>query len=533
MSAPPHSPHSLAVVHEPGSVSAPPALLSPASHGVGLLAASSSASSQALSSMVSLRRSEMQALTSALRELLHSSAVRARRQDSLHATSEKLHAMHFFMNFCNAERSHRLEKEYSELRSHMETGRALLTHMGSVISQQEEALQNLDATVNTLSSHAEEQDARVLSIEESLVQQKQALAAAMAEYEARLSLQEAEFRKQESILARLLSVRFKLDFALDLLLLLLGWYGAHNGFSHAILSFIGRNVVFRNAEGRRQRNRQTRTFVALFQFALFLLLVQRLRKLALASGLHHAIGGYGKYVAFLGQTAGEAFAVLRGGSAAAIALDPEEEARALQVQQQQQQHEHLPSSHAAQQPQQEGEGHSSSGIVPPLSTSAAVSSHSLPADYSTSEASSLGRTVGRAMLGTLSAARSSLRFILQRVVGTGANVDQDDFDEIPPAAVPPASSVSVHPPVAPVQSAVAASAPPPALLSHSNLQHASALSPARSANNLRVASHVASPSVDASAHILVEEHHHEVAAPIPAVHASDANHAPASHNALP
>lgn len=371
------------------TVSAPP---SPSARLDALMTLSASSSQQ--QHMV-LHGGELVAFTSALREFIRTNEVRAARQAALNETNAQLHAMNFFMAYVNAERSQKLEQEYSAVRDSIESGRLMLAHMSSVIASQEEALSNLGSTVTTLSERTEEQSERVNSIEDAMAEQKVQLALAMAEYEARLSAQEAEFRRQEAILARLLSVRFKLDFGLDMLLLLVGWYGSHNGVTSVGLEFLSQNVFFRSG-GRRARNRRARAFVGICQFVAFMLLVRKLRQLARESGLHHAIGGYAKYAQFFARTCGTAVEMVRGGGTAATALDEEDQQRAIEK-----------------------------AAAAGNADSASAATAAVPPEYSTSAAATLGRTVGAGLLSVVAAGRDSLRFVLRHVVATGAHEDEE------------------------------------------------------------------------------------------------------------
>lgn len=390
-----------------------------------------------------LRGSELVAFTGALKEMVRTNAVRASRQAQLNETNSQLHAMHFFLHYCNAERSLSLKKEYESVRASIDEGRNMLAQMGSVIASQDAALTTLGTSMAALDVRATEQGQRVTEIEDELATQKTALAEAMAEYEARLAAQEKEFRAQEAVLARLLSVRFKIDFGLDALMALMAWYAAHNGLVTIMAGYLGQNVIFRNADGRRTRNRYTRNWITVVQLMLFAVLLRRLRRLALENGLHHAIGSYTKYAQFVARMCGSTFEMVRGAGRAAVAIDEESQANL----------EGEAAAAAAAASAAHSTAASSEHAVASAAHSTADGSSALVGsaapDYSSSAAASVGRTVGEAVLTGLRSGRDSLRWMLGKVVATSA-------PEVDDAAW--GSSVSSRPPR---PSSAAAPAPRP------------------------------------------------------------------------
>ena len=355
-------------------------------------------------STIVLHGSELIAFTSSLRELIRLNQDRAIRQAALNDTNAQLHAMNFFMHYCNAERSQKLERDYMSVRNSLERGREMLQHMSTVIAHQDATLNELGQSVSSLRQQAEEHSIRVGEIEDAMAEQKMQLAHAMSEYEQRLSAQEAQFRQQEAVLARLLSVRFKMDFGIDMLILLVAWYGSHNNFSATLLDFFGRNLLFRAAAGRRARNRQTRWFITAVQMVTFFGLIVRLREVARSQGWHHSIGGYGKYVEFAAKTTGAAIEMVRGGGRRVLTLEEDDS---------------------------EATGHSSdAALVSTDPSSSSSTSSPVPPSYRSSAASSLGRRVGSIMLTVAGQGRDVAKAILNRVVGTGAGREMD-FDTYP------------------------------------------------------------------------------------------------------
>ena len=366
--------------------------------------------------------SSLIAFTGALREMLRTNSVRASRQAAINETNAQMHAMHFMLGYCNAERSMRLQREYESVRAQIEEGRTILAQMGSVIASQDMALASLGSSLTAMEERASETAGRVAGVEDELAAQKAALASAMAEYEQRLAAQEREMRAQEASLARLLSVRFRIDFGLDVLMALLSWYLAHNGLVALVAQYLGQNVLFRSvAGGRRTRNRYTRHTVSAVQIVLFLALLRRMRRFALEQGLHHAIGSYSKYAQFVARMCGSTIEIVRGQGSAALSLrDPADEEDAAVV------------AHARERERiQAGASEATGGAH----TDAASSLHAtvLPAvsgvapdpDFSSSAAVSLGRSVGSALVAGLRSGRDSVRWMLRRVVATGAAEDME------------------------------------------------------------------------------------------------------------
>lgn len=378
----------------------------------------------------SVSSSSLIAFTGALREMLRTNSVRASRQAAINETNAQMHAMNFMLGYCNAERSMRLQRQYESVRAQIDEGRTILAQMGSVIASQDLALASLGSSLTAMEERASETAGRVAGVEDELAAQKAALASAMAEYEQRLAAQEREMRAQEASLARLLSVRFRIDFGLDVLMALLSWYVAHNGLVALVAQYVGQNVLFRSvAGGRRTRNRYTRHTVSAVQILLFMLLLRRMRRFALDQGLHHAIGSYAKYAQFVARMCGSTIEIVRGQGSAALSLrdpaDDEEDAAAAaaaHARERERIHQQTDASGAAGGAHTDAASSLHATVLPASSGAVGVAPDP---DFSSSAAASLGRNVGSALVAGLRSGRDSVRWMLRRVVATGAAEDME------------------------------------------------------------------------------------------------------------
>jgi hypothetical protein len=274
-----------------------------------------------------------------------------------------------------------------------------------------------------MESRAEATGERVDGLEDELAAQKASLAQAMAEYEARMAASERDMRAQEAVLARLLSVRFKMDFGLDVLLGLLSWYLAHNALLRVVANNVALKLLWRAGSGglgKRVRRDRARTFVTLVQLVVFGLLLRRARRWAQEAGLHHAIGSYTKYAQFLAQMCGSTIDMVRGGAPAATRLeDPDDSEDSADVE-----------GRAASAAASAADGHASAPVIAAAAAAASSSSGvgmarvSSP-DFSASAALSLGRSVGATVLQGLRAGRDSLRWVLRHTVASSAHADMD------------------------------------------------------------------------------------------------------------
>jgi hypothetical protein len=296
----------------------------------------------------------------------------------------------------------------------------MLAHMSSVVASQEVALASLGSSMAEMESRAEATAERVDGLEDELAAQKASLAQAMAEYEARLAASERDMRAQEAVLARLLSVRFKMDFGLDVLLALISWYLAHNALLRVVANNVALKLLWRAGSGglgKRVRRDRARTFVTLVQLVVFGLLLRRARRWAQEAGLHHAIGSYTKYAQFLAQMCGSTIDIVRGGAPAATRLeDPDDDSEGVAD-------DAARSASAAAA----ADGHASAPVTAAAaaaSSSSGVVRVSSP-DFSASAALSLGRSVGATVLQGLRAGRDSLRWVLRHTVASSAHADMD------------------------------------------------------------------------------------------------------------
>jgi hypothetical protein len=302
----------------------------------------------------------------------------------------------------------------------IEEGRSMLAHMSSVVASQEVALASLGSSMAEMESRAEATAERVDGLEDELAAQKASLAQAMAEYEARLAASERDMRAQEAVLARLLSVRFKMDFGLDVLLALISWYLAHNALLRVVANNVALKLLWRAGSGglgKLVRRDRARTFVTLVQLVVFGLLLRRARRWAQEAGLHHAIGSYTKYAQFLAQMCGSTIDIVRGGAPAATRLeDPDDDSEGVAD-------DAARSASAAAA----ADGHASAPVTAAAaaaSSSSGVVRVSSP-DFSASAALSLGRSVGATVLQGLRAGRDSLRWVLRHTVASSAHADMD------------------------------------------------------------------------------------------------------------
>jgi len=423
------------------SISAPPAAahpnISPPAHGYV-----STPTSQPGAVITS---SDVNRLTCLLRDVLSSNAASAARIQQSQVASSQLHALSFFLHAASAERSQRLAREYEHIRHSIARGTQLLSSMSTVLERHEGCLGELGAEVEVATEAAQRAANRAEEVGQRLEETEAEVTRAMAVFEERLAKQQLEFRKQEAQLARLLAVRFKMDFALDLAVAGVAWYGSHNAITSTFLSLFSHRIISRflvrapNGGGRRARNRRADFVTTLGQLLLFLYLMRRIRALMTQMGLHHAIGSYTKYAEFIGKTFVSMFDMIRGGASEAAKLQDDGEDENMHVHAQvaspnkQIQNEE---SHAAVSSPEKHRNDTMSPLSPAsISSSAATSSSSsalasaitpLAPDFSTSAAASLGRSIGRGVLTLVRTGRDALKMGLDKVVATGAAVDEED-----------------------------------------------------------------------------------------------------------
>ena len=238
-------------------------------------------------------------------------------QYNVNATNQQLHAMNFVMNYANATRNQTLSTQCTQLAEQVSVGHEMISSMRTTIAQQEHELDVLNTQVASLEDVTQSQGATVEVMAANLEQQRTTLQTAMQTYEQRLDEQMQHIRQQEETLERLLTVRFRLDFGVDLVILLAAWYVSKQSLLDYIMrSIIGtlivsrRNVAELTDQQRLIRGRQLNALVQTFQIILFLFIVRRARQWAEDNGVHNAVGSYTSYATFAWQTTQAALARL-------------------------------------------------------------------------------------------------------------------------------------------------------------------------------------------------------------------------------
>jgi hypothetical protein len=248
----------------------------------------------------------LSSFTSMLHEMIHHNELRSNRQDRINLANQQLHAMNFFLNYANAHKSKALTQEYQTVRKEIDVGRTMLAEMQTVIQSQESALTNLNDHVRTISGDVESQQAQYHELQSNLEVQRETLDQAMQDYSNKLQAQENLIKQQEQNIERLLSVRFRLDFGIDCLIVLLAWYCSHmklmrNLSKFSILLFYP--VSGLTSESRYLRNKKINNLLSLLQLAAFAVLIKKFRHVAVNNGIHNTVGNYSKYVQWIAGSA--------------------------------------------------------------------------------------------------------------------------------------------------------------------------------------------------------------------------------------
>lgn len=262
-------------------------------HALSLNSSNTPSRSRASSSALPL---DTRLLLSALHEMVRTNRVLASRQQHLNEVSQQLHAMNFFLNYANYQKTKSMLVDHDAMKSELECGKLLLSDLRAVVSSQENAIQGLTVEVEDLNGQVVQSEQHCAELQEQVTQQRSQLDAALQEYALQLGRQAAQLHTQEQALARMLAVRFRVDLGLDVLIALCAWYLSHHSLFSFFLRLILRRALHGNAWplGRTERENVLRA-VQVVQLAVFIAIFLRFRSFCTQHGLHQRIGSPSLY----------------------------------------------------------------------------------------------------------------------------------------------------------------------------------------------------------------------------------------------
>jgi len=183
----------------------------------------------------------------------------------------------------------------------------MLQNLQQEVQTQADSLQDLEHHVTTLSTNVSEQGRLYDDLSQSVGEQRAELQRAMEAYDLRLSQQEKLIRDQDDVLKRLLSVRFRIDFVVDLVIMAIGYVAASSKLVVwpatliAALIFPSHIVMGKkdaSIQDRRRRQNNARMFLLVWRLTIFIAVIRYCRYVAVKNGLHNMVGDYRSYFAF-------------------------------------------------------------------------------------------------------------------------------------------------------------------------------------------------------------------------------------------
>ena len=177
------------------------------------------------------------------------------------------------------------------------------------VADAEGAVGQLVYNMERMTEDAVLQQQNLSVLQHEVQQQRNRVAAAMEQYEAKLAEQADMLEQQQRSLERLLLVRLRLDFGVDAVIVALAFYLARLPLLRLLLYTVARQAVpvrvagVSGVSGRLSVRGRRDLMVGVGQLVVFTAVVARARSWAVEKGLHNMVGSYSRYAAMALQTA--------------------------------------------------------------------------------------------------------------------------------------------------------------------------------------------------------------------------------------
>ena len=229
------------------------------------------------------------------------------QQHAVNTTNNTLHAFNFILHYASISRTVALHRQQHQLQQQLQQHTQLLSAMEDRVAEAEGAVGQLMYSMERVTEDAVAQRQKLSSLQHEVQQQRDRVAAAMEQYEAKLAEQSELLEQQQRSLERLLLVRLRLDFGVDAVIVALAFYLARLPLLRALLFTVakqalpmrGRGVPVSGTLSTRGRRELV---VGVGQLLVFSAVVARARSWAVEKGLHNTVGSYTRYAAMALQT---------------------------------------------------------------------------------------------------------------------------------------------------------------------------------------------------------------------------------------
>lgn len=169
-----------------------------------------------------------------------------------------------------------------------------------MMDAQGEALEGVQRQVSQVEGGLREQGEQFAALSEQVEQHQRRTDELLSDYEKRLQEQQATLARQEETLSRLLGVRFRVDFGIDVgIVALSAWLAEARLVVGALRLLLGTALLPLSLD-RASKSSAHATLVRIGKFLVFLALTRRFRGLAMRNGVHHSIGSWPSYLASAG-----------------------------------------------------------------------------------------------------------------------------------------------------------------------------------------------------------------------------------------
>lgn len=232
------------------------------------------------------------------------------RQHQINKVNSQLHSMNFLMGYSNALKTKDLHKGFLEVKHCMEEGQVVLTSLQNTLATQSSAIVHLERGMDGLADEVQSQGELTKQISSEMHKQRIEFKAALEDVDYQLASQQSLIQDQEKSLQRLMKVRFRIDFVVDMVILLLSWWGSTSRVVGWLLNPLASSLSTLSSksmpEDRLLRSRyryqvrsRSRTVSQLMQLSMTAVVFRYLKTAAVNNGLHSLVGSINTYGAFV------------------------------------------------------------------------------------------------------------------------------------------------------------------------------------------------------------------------------------------
>eukprot|EP00743_Colponemidia_sp_Colp-15_P007851 GILK01008504.1.p1 GENE.GILK01008504.1~~GILK01008504.1.p1 ORF type:complete len:299 (+),score=26.79 GILK01008504.1:70-966(+) len=209
-----------------------------------------------------------------------------------------MNCLNLYMNVANSKKTQFLYHKYNNLEVAVSRGEKALTELALTVSTHQDSLDGLCEKVSSMEETDHQRELQFAALSSSVTEQKRFLLDSLHKYDKDLEEQHKTLQQQQDVLSRILESRYRQDAITDVIILALSIWAANLRLVSFPVHYISRILA-----ARTRRPQSSPWLAQLIKLGLILSMARYIRDQAQKRGIHHHVGTFTQYSAFISSTA--------------------------------------------------------------------------------------------------------------------------------------------------------------------------------------------------------------------------------------